>query len=449
MLVSDINTATPPFSVVRIEVERLFGRYTYTLINQNQNSHSNSSLIILYGDNGSGKTTILKLLFHLLSSGQNRGHRTFLARTPFSRFSVLLADGTYIVVTREDDNLVGSYKLKILRKEDSFEENIQVDSDNRVTYRQGDKFYEIFSELQLNLFFLGDNRVLESDIFETKEIDRIQRIDKLKIERSVLAEIRRSLDGQPGIDQDSVLKTSIQQTEEWVREQALIGSNAGAANVHSIYEDIIARIITSGESGENELQHSPDNLIKLLKEQQIRSNDFSRFGLMSPISTQKLVHLIQSAPESTDSIILEVLNPYLDSVKARMDALQNTQDLLTLFVNTINKQFFRDKEIRLHVQKGVSIVTEEGIELKPDMLSSGEKQLLLLFCNTLTARDKATIFIIDEPELSLNIKWQRQLIRSLLDLTKGSQVQFLLATHSFELLSQYRRNVVKLENQGH
>ncbi|KHD09288.1 hypothetical protein PN36_34135 [Candidatus Thiomargarita nelsonii] len=80
------------------------------------------------------------------------------------------------------------------------------------------------------------------------------------------------------------------------------------------------------------------------------------------------------------------------------------------------------------------------------MLSSGEKQLLLLFCNTLIARDKATIFIIDEPEISLNIKWQRQLIRTLLNFTKDSQVQFLFATHSIELLSQYRSNVVKLSN---
>ncbi|MHC5828218.1 MAG: hypothetical protein ACYT04_73080, partial [Nostoc sp.] len=67
----DINTVSPPLSVVRIEVERLFGRYTYTLVKKDNNPHIDSSLMILYGDNGSGKTTILKLLFHLLSTGHN------------------------------------------------------------------------------------------------------------------------------------------------------------------------------------------------------------------------------------------------------------------------------------------------------------------------------------------------------------------------------------------
>jgi predicted ATP-dependent endonuclease of OLD family len=107
-------------------------------------------------------------------------------------------------------------------------------------------------------------------------------------------------------------------------------------------------------------------------------------------------------------------------------------------------RFFADKKIHLQVQEGLKITTtDNSLELYPQMLS----QLLLLFCNTLIARDKATI--IDEPEISLNIKWQ--LIRTLLNLTKDSQVQFLFATHSIELLSQYRSNVVKLvhgENNG-
>ncbi|MBK1990990.1 ATP-binding protein, partial [Sphaerospermopsis aphanizomenoides BCCUSP55] len=130
-------------------------------------------------------------------------------------------------------------------------------------------------------------------------------------------------------------------------------------------------------------------------------------------------------------------------VYARFNALQSIQNLLTTFESTINK-FFHDKYIKIHVTDGIKIFTDENLELSPDKLSSGEKQLLLLFCNTLTARDKATIFIIDEPEISLNVKWQRQLIDALLELTKGSQVQFILATHSIELLSKYKNHVIKL-----
>ena len=79
------------------------------------------------------------------------------------------------------------------------------------------------------------------------------------------------------------------------------------------------------------------------------------------------------------------------------------------------------------------------------MLSSGEKQLLLLFINTITATDQATIFIIDEPEISLNIKWQRMLLKTLLKFSARNYVQFIIATHSIELLAPNSTNVIKLE----
>ena len=83
-------------------------------------------------------------------------------------------------------------------------------------------------------------------------------------------------------------------------------------------------------------------------------------------------------------------------------------------------------------------------KLKIDQLSSGEKQLLLLFCNLLPARDNPSIFIIDEPEISLNVEWQRNLIRVLLELTEESPIQFIFATHSIEFLTQYEENVIDL-----
>ncbi|GAA6619211.1 AAA family ATPase [Scytonema sp. NUACC26] len=443
MHITDINTASPPLSVIRIEIERLFGRYTYILTRKDNVPQIDSSLTILYGDNGSGKTTVLKLLFHLLSPKQECGHYLFLAQTPFSRFSVLLANGTSIIATRTDGNLLGTFQLQLLQGSYLFKETIQVEADNRATDRQDYEFYKHLTKLQLNLFLLDDDRLLKSDFFEEKTIE-YQR----KSIKSFLV-IDPFCDDKTSITREAALKLSITRTEEWIREQALKGANQGAENIHSIYEDIITQIIrSSGKIDDfSQSSQSMDILINELKSYEIRSKEFSHFGLMSPLMTQKIVQILQLNPQVNDSIISSILKPYLDSIAARFNALQHTKDLLSLFENTINK-FFHDKYIRLHIKDGIRIVTDTGQELFSEMLSSGEKQLLLLFCNTLTARDKATIFIIDEPEISLNVKWQRQLIRALLELTKDSQIQFIVATHSIELLSQYKNNVIKLANIG-
>ena len=54
--------------------------------------------------------------------------------------------------------------------------------------------------------------------------------------------------------------------------------------------------------------------------------------------------------------------------------------------------------------------------------------------------------MIDEPELSLNVKWQRELTKTLLGFIVGTRTQFILATHSIELLSRRQDCVVKLED---
>ena len=45
------------------------------------------------------------------------------------------------------------------------------------------------------------------------------------------------------------------------------------------------------------------------------------------------------------------------------------------------------------------------------------------------------IFIIDEPELSLHVDWQRQLFPTLLK--QGTSNQFIVATHSPFIYSKY------------
>ena len=69
--------------IITIKVEELFGLYSYELSLENKSQNKSPEISFLYGDNGSGKTTILSLLFHILSPSLILGHRTYIANVPF------------------------------------------------------------------------------------------------------------------------------------------------------------------------------------------------------------------------------------------------------------------------------------------------------------------------------------------------------------------------------
>ena len=69
---------------------------------------------------------------------------------------------------------------------------------------------------------------------------------------------------------------------------------------------------------------------------------------------------------------------------------------------------------------------------------------MLLFSDVVALQNETRLFIIDEPELSLNPEWQRQLMPRLLTVTEQSKMQILVATHSIEILAQYRSRIHNL-----
>jgi ABC-type glutathione transport system ATPase component len=95
--------------------------------------------------------------------------------------------------------------------------------------------------------------------------------------------------------------------------------------------------------------------------------------------------------------------------------------------------------------QGVRIIDEDGgDDISVQQLSSGERQIVLLFSDIMALRGQTRLFIIDEPELSLNPHWQRQLMPSLLSVTEHSGMQLIAATHSIEIMARYRRRIRRL-----
>ena len=62
------------------------------------------------------------------------------------------------------------------------------------------------------------------------------------------------------------------------------------------------------------------------------------------------------------------------------------------------------------------------------MLSSGEKQLLIILLTVLLEDGREYVLMMDEPEISLHISWQYELLNWILKLNPN--VQLIMTTHS-------------------
>lgn len=83
---------------------------------------------------------------------------------------------------------------------------------------------------------------------------------------------------------------------------------------------------------------------------------------------------------------------------------------------------------KLDRTKNDIVFLQGDIELKPYNLSSGEKQILLIYLTVLVQDCQNYLLIMDEPEASLHIDWQQKLITTIRDLNPN--VQIIMTTHS-------------------
>ncbi|MDP4289978.1 MAG: AAA family ATPase [Bacteroidota bacterium] len=100
-----------------------------------------------------------------------------------------------------------------------------------------------------------------------------------------------------------------------------------------------------------------------------------------------------------------------------------------LLLETINQLFERTgKKIIIDPKfKVLSIYRDQDLLLH-NQLSSGEKQMLIILFKVFLIDEQSSILLLDEPENSLHIEWQQQLIDVIRKLNSKSQI--ILSTHS-------------------
>ena len=113
-------------------------------------------------------------------------------------------------------------------------------------------------------------------------------------------------------------------------------------------------------------------------------------------------------------------NSYKDNINPKMKILQELLD-----------KYLMNKNVEV-TPMGLLIKSKgDNLNIPLNSLSSGEKKIIVIFLHCLFNEDVP--IIIDEPEISLSIIWQENLLPDLLEKTPIKQV--IVATHSSAIIS--------------
>ena len=99
----------------------------------------------------------------------------------------------------------------------------------------------------------------------------------------------------------------------------------------------------------------------------------------------------------------------------------------TLFQDLVD-ELFQESGKRIDRNFNELRFIQYGETLSPYLLSSGEKQLLVILLTALTEDLQPYVIFMDEPEASLHFEWQKKLISMVRKLNPNAQI--ILTTHS-------------------
>lgn len=427
--------------IKNIEVDGLFGGDPVRLINDPIITRDSSSLIVLYGKNGTGKTTILTILYHIFLSKRNGGHKTRICSIPFKRFYALLSNGFSVEAARESAR-EGNYTFTV-SNEPNNKHSVEILTPRDVerlgvsAYNQDDieNVYNLLKDSGINFNFLGDDRKITATRSEPQNRDQRWRRRETIINGDLYY-----LDTEP----EQTLSDSIKIASRELRNEKYDIISSVSQKTDNIYANLIERVGVSDKDNTLLSHTTKEEIFDALDHIKKSHDELVKFGLANELEIDQILTAIEHSRPENLGFIAEIMSPYMEGVKARLEALSVIKNTIENFEYHINR-LYSNAKVRLDAEKGLSITGRNG-PLSHKLLSSGEKQLLFLMTSTVGFRSSSGIIIIDEPEISLNPEWQRELIQVLSDLTSGSFVQFIIATHSFEIASQYRENVSLLQN---
>lgn len=434
-------------------------------------------LTILTGINGSGKTTSLNLIQAILLPKIQD-----LLIIPFEELKLDLENGNNI------------YRIQINKHKEVIIFMVFLSSSHNSTLNP------IFQPLQIPRDIINDYEIYKLKISEGKKFDFLLKkyrdeeffkfIDKLN-KPTLIGLERNSMDVSEDY-KDYLYERNLYLRKETLSEKTRSRPDLGISTLETemLVQNVYKRV-----------KEIRDHYYKLINKELITSSfDFTEFSIENFSNTfdikekYKILEKKDEIEETLKSIgfldtelsnKLRIFFEKIESVfrqfngknhnvtlalilnKSQLDKLSNVLNIIDDYNSKANKifepvnkfldlinGFFKDSGKKIQIDSvGRLIVSKpQGRNLTIEELSSGERQLVVLFANVIfgkyTPRRKyaSDIFIIDEPEISLHIRWQENFITSLLE--ASSRLQIIIATHSPDIIGEYKYKAQRINNKN-
>jgi predicted ATP-dependent endonuclease of OLD family len=397
----------------------------------------------LIGVNGSGKTTIINLIVSVLDANFN-----VLDNAQFDSIAIFLTPTekkkkkSRIVVTKKDnENTPFQSILYQIYEGRTMIFDILLDelAEERI-YRQRDLEFERYRRLRKQNIHKKDLQSLLNSLYTTTW---------LSVHRANFNSNQREEKNRSSLV-DVKLKEFSRNFTEYLNE---IGRDSKLKTDE--FQKYIFLSLISSET-KSQIYQTLDK-IDIEKEKESLAKIYTLFNLTNEEYGSQLDDYAKLFSKSYDKRKNETLSftdaEYLIGMKRIHSVIQQWEELLMkqgsinkykdTFMSLINDLLQRKKLI-INERNELEVQTQSGKEFDLNFLSSGEKQLVIIFGETLLQKSKPHIFIADEPELSLHIEWQEKLVSSLKLLNPYAQMIF--ATHSPDVVSNYQESVINIEN---
>jgi ABC-type lipoprotein export system ATPase subunit len=357
------------------------------LLGHDVSASLNPDLNILTGRNGAGKTSLLKLLWYIVSG------------------NILLA--LQEVIFQRATIVTDLYECTLIRL-------------SRTTCK-----VEFMADGQTVLF--EDETDPDGDVFSNAEDEANPEL--IKRGSSVFFPTFRRIEGGFSLDtiltppSTAPLNLRASRGKNAV-EEALVALSRKLTNGNHIFVTAISTV----------------DIVGLLLRQYADLSEVS--NKLQQATSQEIIERIkgfkQEEPRQTvdDTEAQQRLNDavtVLDEISSRIGAMEVNRERIMTPIATIQnlvKSLIRQSGIKFDQRLSFG---DAANAVNSDALSAGEKQMLSFICYN--AFYKNSVVFIDEPELSLHVDWQRQLFSILQN--QGSSNQFIIATHSPFIYSKY------------